>query len=351
MSLYLDIHKKLGDFSLDISFVSDSRRIGILGTSGCGKSMTLKCIAGIEVPDYGEIRVDKRTLFHSVRRINPRPQKRNVGFLFQNYALFPVMTVEENIGIGIKGDKRKRDKVTADFIERFGLQGLERRYPSELSGGQQQRVALARILVYEPDIILLDEPFSALDIYLKDRLQRELASMLEGYKGTVILVSHNRDEIYRFSEELLVIDNGQTICSGNTKELFDRPVRKEAAVITGCKNIVDVRKIDNHSLFIPEWNITLNLEQSVEDEISWIGIRAHDFLPIWTDAEHPVNSLPIREYRIDHLPFESNYYLKVAKEQKEDICWFVQRESLEKIERMGMPDYLMIPEEKLLLLR
>ena len=195
MSISVDIRKKLGDFSLEISFESDSRRIGILGPSGCGKSMTLKSIAGIEKPDSGSIRIDDRVLFSQEQKINLKPQKRRVGYMFQNYALFPTMTVEQNIGAGLGLSDDDRSARVADMVRRFNLQGLEKHLPGQLSGGQQQRVALARIMAYRPDIILLDEPFSALDEHLKERLQHEMMSMLEDYEGQVILVSHSRDEI------------------------------------------------------------------------------------------------------------------------------------------------------------
>ena len=180
MSISLDIKKKLGDFSLEISFETDAKRIGILGPSGCGKSMTLKSIAGIEKPDSGRIQIDDRVLFDQGEKINLKPQKRNVGYMFQNYALFPTMTVVQNIGAGLGISDEDRNARVTDMIERFHLQGLEKHLPGQLSGGQQQRVALARIMAYRPDLILLDEPFSALDEHLKERLQHEMMTMLEG---------------------------------------------------------------------------------------------------------------------------------------------------------------------------
>ena len=348
MSVQLELKKKLAGFTLDIHFSSDSKRIGILGASGAGKSMILKCIAGIEKPDEGLIRLDQRILYQGEKGINPKPQSRKVGYMFQNYALFPHMTVKENIGIGIKGKKEERNRIVESFLERFRLTGLESRFPSEISGGQQQRVALARILAYEPEAILLDEPFSSLDIYLKDRLFYEMTEILKDYQGTVILVSHNRDEIYRFSEELLIIDQGRTVISGSTKDLFSCPGKKEAAVITGCKNIIPAERKGSHELYIPDWNISLFLTRSIPDNISWVGVRAHDFLPVW--GKEKKNCLPFLQSRIDELPFETNYYLLSPSKNGEDICWFVQRDTLSLIREKGNPDYLEIPEEKILLL-
>ena len=348
MSVQLELKKKMNGFTLDIHFSSDAKRIGILGASGAGKSMILKCIAGIEKPDEGLIRLDQRILYQGEKGINPKPQSRKVGYMFQNYALFPHMTVKENIGIGIKGRKEERNRIVESFLERFRLTGLESRFPSEISGGQQQRVALARILAYDPEAILLDEPFSSLDIYLKDRLFYEMTEILKDYEGTVILVSHNRDEIYRFSEELLIIDQGRTVISGNTKDLFSRPKKKEAAVITGCKNIVSAERKGQHELYIPDWNMSLFLTRSIPDNISWVGVRAHDFLPVW--GEKKKNCLPFLQSRIDELPFETNYYLLAPSKNGEDICWFVQRDTLSLIREKGNPDYLEISEEKILLL-
>ena len=173
MAIDVKILKKWGEFCLDIRFQSQSKRIGILGASGSGKSMTLKSIAGIETPDSGYIEIDGNILFDKETKINLKPQKRKVGYLFQNYALFPTMTVEQNIAAGLKGKKPVLRRRVGEMVRKFGLTGLENRYPHQLSGGQQQRTALARIMAYEPKVILLDEPFSALDMYLKDRTGRK----------------------------------------------------------------------------------------------------------------------------------------------------------------------------------
>ena len=195
--------------------------VTLLGSSGCGKTTTLRIIAGLEQPDSGQVFLNGKDV------TSLEPNQRNVNTVFQNYALFPTMTVEKNIAAGLKGKKQENAKRVREMIEKFQLTGLEKRFPAELSGGQQQRVALARIMAYKPDVILLDEPFSALDMYLKDRLQQELQELFEDYEGTVIMVSHSRDEVYRFSEELLIIDQGQIVAAGKTKELFQNPQRKE----------------------------------------------------------------------------------------------------------------------------
>lgn len=347
MAVKVQIRRKLDNFHLDINFESQSRRIGILGASGCGKSMTLKSIAGIEQPDDGYIEAEGRVLFDRSHRTNLKPQTRNVGYLFQNYALFPTMSVEKNIAAGLKCGRQEKEERVQQMIKKFRLQGLEKRLPGQLSGGQQQRVALARIMAYEPDMILLDEPFSALDMYLKDQLQRELSEMLSDYKGTVIMVSHNRDEVYRFSEELLIIDQGQIVASGDTKEIFRDPVYKEAARLTGCKNFSRAKRIDAHTALALDWDVTVTTKKEIPEYTQWIGYRAHDFIPVWGSDNSGMDMLRFELESSAELPFEQNYYIKA----KETVCWFVQREQAAELEEKGLPDYLAFREDKILFLK
>lgn len=354
MSIKVQIRRKLDSFLLDISFQSESRRIGILGASGCGKSMTLKSIAGIETPDQGCIEVEGHTLFDREHKINLKPQRRNVGYLFQNYALFPTMTVEKNIAAGLKGGRQGNEARVREMVAKFQLQGLEKRLPGQLSGGQQQRVALARIMAYEPDVILLDEPFSALDMYLKDRLQQELMDMLADYRGTVIMVSHNRDELYRFSEELLIIDQGHIVAAGETKELFRNPVSREAARLTGCKNFSRALRTDEHTVEAEDWGITLHTKGEIPEDVQWLGYRAHDFVPVWGERRENMLRFDLESSAL--LPFERNYYLLPENstdhsQESKNICWFVQREKIEELEERGMPDYLLFQEDKILFLK
>lgn len=356
MPVRVKIRKKLDSFLLDMEFQSESRRIGILGASGCGKSMTLKCIAGIETPDEGRIEAGGRLLFDKEEKVNLRPQKRNVGYLFQNYALFPTMTVEKNIAAGLKGTRREKEARVREMMRKFQLKGLGKRLPGQLSGGQQQRVALARIMAYEPDVILLDEPFSALDMHLRDRLQQELMEMLADYTGTVVMVSHNRDELYRFSEEMVVIDEGHVAAAGETKELFQNPVSREAARLTGCKNFSRIRRVDAHTAEAADWGVTLHTEREIPEDVQWFGYRAHDFVPVW--GERGENMLRFDLESTALLPFERNYYLQPERhgdneecEGVQPICWFVQRGKIEELDSRGMPDYVMFREEKLLFLK
>lgn len=212
MGLYVNIAKRLNQFDLQVEFNLEAGVTGLMGASGSGKSMTLKCMAGIELPDRGKIVLDGKVLFDSEAKLNLPPKKRNVGYLFQSYALFPNMNVVENILCGLQAKGLNDAEASAraqSLIEKFKLQGLEKSYPRQLSGGQKQRVALARLLAAEPEVILLDEPFSALDEDLKEDLQQELQATLAEFGGVALLVSHNKSEIKRLCKSAYVIKQGQ----------------------------------------------------------------------------------------------------------------------------------------------
>jgi len=209
--LEVQIYKKLAEFDLDVSFQVDDNILGFMGASGSGKSMTLKCIAGIETPDQGRIVLNGRVLFDSEKKINVLIQKRNVGYMFQNYALFPNMNVYENISVGLRARKVKDvDIVVQKVMQQFRIFELASRYPKQLSGGQRQRVALARLMAYEPDVLLLDEPFSALDEDLKKDLLQELKSELQISKP-VIFVSHDKEEVNELCDLKYKIKQGEII--------------------------------------------------------------------------------------------------------------------------------------------
>ena len=290
-SLKVKIEKELKEFDLQIDFELKGGCLGILGPSGCGKSMTLKSVAGIETPDNGIISLtsnDETIYFDSKNKINLKPQKRNVGYLFQNYALFPNMTVEDNIAVGL--GKNYDEKTLSEMIMRFHLEGLEKRYPRQLSGGQQQRVALARILAYSPDVILLDEPFSAMDTFLKEQLRIELANLLKYFNGLSILVTHDRDEAFQFCDELLILDEGKVIAKGKTHELFENPRRVQVARLMGCKNISKVEIIDDYHLKSLDWGVEFEVAEKIHSNITHIGIRAHDFSSAEPDDVNVINT-------------------------------------------------------------
>ena len=293
MSLYVDIKKDLGGFRLSVKFEAKDGVMGILGPSGCGKSMTLRCIAGVERPDEGKIVLDGVTLFDSEQRINLKPQQRQVGYLFQNYALFPNMTVRQNILCGAKRekDKAKREELLAHYIELMQLTGLEKHYPAQLSGGQQQRVALARILVNQPKLLMLDEPFSALDTHLREKLLVEMKGILERFGGVSIAVTHSRDEAYDLCGTIALMEDGHIHTLKPTKELFADPGTRAGASMTGCKNFSRARKAGEYEVYAVDWGVSFATAKPVRDDIAYIGIRAHYFSPNTKQNSHPVKLL------------------------------------------------------------
>ncbi|MBQ3701939.1 MAG: ABC transporter ATP-binding protein [Oscillospiraceae bacterium] len=320
MSLTVRIRKDFGAFKLDVDFTAENGVTSLLGASGCGKSMTLKCIAGIEKPDEGRIELDGTVLFDAEKRINLPPQKRQVGYLFQNYALFPNMTVRQNILCGLcrEKDGSAREKRLAEALRMMQLEGLENHRPSQLSGGQQQRTALARILVSDPKLLLLDEPFSALDGHLRDSLKIELRDLLKSYGREVLMVTHDRSEAYNMSERIAVMDKGRLLCVKPTKELFADPGSVQAAILTGCKNIAPARRLDAHTAEVPDWGVRLTTKQEIREGLSAVGIRAHYFSPSTQQ-----NRFPVRYVEEMEEPFEHILQFRYAgqKEDSPPIWW------------------------------
>ena len=274
MGLFVDIEKRLGSFHLRTKLEVEGEKLALLGASGCGKSMTLKCIAGIEKPDKGKIILDGTTLFDSEQHINLPPQKRRVGYLFQQYALFPSMTAEQNIRCALRC-AAKREKKTAfvqqelqELIRRFRLEGLEKKLPSQLSGGQQQRVALARILASKPRAILLDEPFSALDSFLKWNLEAELSELLADFPGPILWVSHDLGECRRNCERVCVMENGRSGHQMGLSELIQRPDSVSAARLAGHKNFVPALRAEDGGLDVPMWKLHLGAVKPEKETVT-----------------------------------------------------------------------------------
>lgn len=343
MALFVDITKKLDSYTLNMRFEASDCTTALLGASGSGKSMTLKCIAGIETPDSGRIELNGRVLYDSDKKINLSPQKRRVGYLFQQYALFPNMTVEQNIACGVR-DKAQRKVKTAEMIARMKLTGLERRKPALLSGGQQQRVALARILVNEPEVLLLDEPFSALDSQLRFRMEQEVREIIADFGKPVILVSHDRDEVYRLSENIALLKDGVAETVGTKYEVFANPVTVNGAVLTGCKNISAIHKIDDTHIYAVEWGVNLSVDHC-PDEIKYAGIRMHDLDPGGTE-----NVIRCRVAEELEAPF--SYIVRLVPAEEGGSEPFGMQLSKEKWEAIRKEELdVAFPTEKILLLR
>lgn len=351
MELFVNIYKRLPGFELDVNFNTGMDTLGLLGASGSGKSMTLRCIAGIDTPDRGEIVLNGRTLFDAKKGINLPCQKRKVGYLFQNYALFPNMTVEENIGFGI-GHKRRDDRIAIinEMVKMIKLEGLEKRYPSQLSGGQQQRVALARALAIEPEGLLLDEPFSALDDYLRSHMVKQLKETLFDYHGVTLFVTHNMDEVYNICNNLLVLSHGKIEAKGETKEVFRSPPSLVSAQLTGCKNFSLAKYISPFELEALDWGITLKTNTEIPRHIEWVGVRAHTIE--WACDEKSDNVFKGRfNYSIE-TPSRMTIYLDMEKETLgqgvHQIQWEITKQTWSELRDNPQPWNLRINPEDLI---
>ena len=274
--LCLNIFKPLCGFALDVGFDISPEVLGILGASGSGKSMTLRCIAGLETPTSGKIAVNGKVLFDSAEGINVPSKDRRIGFLFQNYALFPHLSVAQNVAFGLQhlSESEQELRVKEQLIS-VQMSGLENRYPHELSGGQQQRVALARAIAPSPDLLLLDEPFSALDTHLRSQLERELMQTLANYRGITLFVSHNLEEVYRVCKNLLVLAEGRPIAFDTKENIFDRPGNFTVAQLTGCNNFSAAKPISVTAVEAIDWGCTLTVVEPIPKSLVSVGIRAH----------------------------------------------------------------------------
>ena len=346
MSISVDIRKKLSSFSLNVKFDASDETLALLGASGCGKSMTLKCIAGIETPDEGRIVVDGITFFDSENHVNLSPQERHVGLMFQNYALFPNMTVLQNIRTGAKREKNKskRESIVRQTMENFGIVPLAAYYPNQLSGGQQQRVALARILVSNPRILLLDEPFSALDTHLRFRMEQEVRSVIQSFKRTVLLVSHDRDEVYRMADSIAVMNKGKIDVCDETKKVFANPRTKAGAMLTGCKNISPFKRIGQKKIFASDWGLEI-LVNEIPVGAEYVGIRMHDVRP-----EKGDNAALFKVVEVIENPFSVTIMLRpCGRENTIPIGWETDKETWKN--HRADEVYLRFPPEALLLLK
>ncbi|MGI6077793.1 MAG: sulfate/molybdate ABC transporter ATP-binding protein [Fastidiosipilaceae bacterium] len=315
MKLEVKITKRLKNFVLDVDFIHEQGVLGLLGHSGCGKSMTLKCLAGIETPDRGRIVLNDKVLFDSNLGINLKPRQRKVGYLFQRYVLFPNMTVRENILAGMLARQvEDKEQIVDSYIQHMYLQGLEDQYPYQLSGGEQQRVALARMLVTNPEVLLLDEPFSALDTFLKQQMEHAMFDLFDRYGGGVIYVTHNRDEINRFCDWVAVMEQGSVVELLSKRDLFERPVHLSTAKLSGCKNFskatvvqksgsIDEEHPSGGRVQALDWGTELTVSGILPAETNYIGVRAHY---IQLSKEKTANSIPVRPVRVIENLFETS---------------------------------------------
>lgn len=308
--LVVDIQKQLTGFFLETSFTTTKDTLGILGASGAGKSMLLRCVAGLETPSWGRIVINGRVLFDSQKGINLPSRDRRIGFLFQNYALFPHLSVSQNIAFGLQQlPKEQRDRRVNEQLILMQLQGLENRYPQQLSGGQQQRVALARALAIQPEALLLDEPFSALDTHLRSQLEKQLIETLANYQGVTLFVTHNLEEAYRVCKNLLVLSQGKTVAYSRKENIFEHPATFTVAQLTGCKNFSCVRTVSPQLVEAQDWGCVLRVIEPIPNQLAFIGIRAHQLT--FPEDLSQENTFPCWVVQTIETPHRMTLYLKL----------------------------------------
>jgi molybdate transport system permease protein len=347
--LQFSAEKQLGGFSLAATYSVRGGPLGLLGASGSGKSLSLRCIAGIETPERGRIVLNGRVLFDRGAGIDLPPAERRIGYLFQDYALFPHITVAENVAFGLHGmAEGEQDARVAEALRLVRLEGLRERYPAELSGGQRQRAALARALATHPDALLLDEPFSALDPHLRRQLENQLREALREYEGVVVFVTHDMEEAFRFCEELVVLEGGEVIAAGPKRNLFERPGTTAAARLTGCKNILAAVVEASGRIHLPQFGISLTAADEMRTDVTHVGIRARHLRLLEAESgKANVFRCWLRETR--ESPHEMTLYLQLREGAGEPhLEMQMAKEEWRALEARPQPWLLEIAPERLI---
>jgi len=278
-----DNNRKKGkepSFTVDINFEAGNELVVLFGQSGSGKTTTLRCIAGLEKPTGGKITVNGKVYFDCHKRIDLPPQQRSLGYVFQNYALFPHMDVKKNITYGLKGrTDQEKERRMREMLQLLHIEGLEDHYPSQLSGGQKQRVALARALAPGPDLLLLDEPFSALDMIVRMKLREKIKLIQKELNIPVLFITHNPVEAFTLADMVVVYHEGTVQQTGTPEEVFYYPNNRHVAELAGVTNIFDDAVFTDHidhdrALFkAGELDlITRHVDLELDERVSW-GIR------------------------------------------------------------------------------
>ena len=285
MALEAAFRAHIGSFGLDVVFATGGDTTAILGPSGAGKTLTLRAIAGLLRPDDGRIAVDGRALFDADAGIDVPARKRRIGLVFQEYALFPHLGVVDNLAYGLRGRPRdEADRVVRAMVDMLGLDGLETRRPAELSGGQRQRVAVGRALAPSPDLLLLDEPFSALDAPTREALVTEFASLRSRLEMPTVLVTHDVAEAYALADRLLVLEGGRVLQAGDRDAVFHAPASPTVARLVGVRNLLAgvVVSVADGSALIDAGGLTatVHLAGAMAGAQGTVGVRAQDVVAL-----------------------------------------------------------------------
>jgi molybdate transport system permease protein len=309
-SLETEFRKTFKGFKLSVAFSTYGERLGLLGASGSGKSITLQCIAGLTRPEAGRVVLNGRVLLDTDRGVDLTPAARRIGIVFQDYALFPHLTVRDNIWFSLDHHSHaERKERVYRWARLMQIEPFLDSYPAELSGGQRQRVALARALVMEPEALLLDEPFSALDPHLRRRMEEQVLEALEGYAGVTVFVTHDRDEAFRFCQILAVLSEGRLAAIGPKEEIFRNPGSLAVARLTGCKNVARIARTGSGLVRAIEWDCELTVGHIVPRRAEFVGIRAHDVCVV--DSAAGENTFPCWLVASVQSPFETTLYLRL----------------------------------------
>jgi ABC-type sulfate/molybdate transport systems ATPase subunit len=308
--LHVQVTRHLETFTLNVQIDTAGGAVGLLGPSGAGKSMTLRMIAGVSMPDTGRITLNGRTLFDSSAGTNLPPAHRKIGMVFQDYALFPHLTVSENVGFGLsRRPAAQRRACVEQLLSSMHILELAHRYPREISGGQRQRVALARCMAMQPDALLLDEPFSALDPHLRRQTEEQLRETLASFHGPIVFVTHDMEEAFRFCSDLLVLNHGNVIAEGPNQELFERPRTVAAALLTGCKNVVEAVSLGEQAIHVPAWACRVFSSTAVPGTLTHLGYRSHQF--VFGNHLDAQNTFPCWLVNTSEAPHEMTLYLRL----------------------------------------
>jgi molybdate transport system permease protein len=310
-SLTANLTKSFPGFELSVALSATGDRLGLLGASGSGKSMTLQCIAGLAKPDKGSVVLNGRILFDTAKGIDVSPADRRIGIVFQDYALFPHLTVRDNIGFSLhRHTPTDRQERILRWSKLTQIESLLESYPAELSGGQRQRAALARALAMEPEALLLDEPFSALDPHLRRRTEEQVREALERYTGVTIFVTHDRDEAFRFCRTLAVLSEGRVAAIGPRDDIFRNPGSLAVARLTGCKNFARISRTGSGRVRAVEWECDLEVpDNTIPEQAEFVAIRAHDLRIL--DHSSESNTFSCWLITSVQSPFETTLYLRL----------------------------------------
>jgi iron(III) transport system ATP-binding protein len=303
-----------------VSFEVNKEVVSLFGPSGCGKTTTLRCIAGLERPDSGEIEIDGQVVTSAEKGIFVQPEKRDIGLVFQSYALWPHMKVVDNITYGLKVRHIPKDEIrwrTKKVLESVGLSGYEDRYPAQLSGGQQQRVALARSMVYEPKVLLLDEPLSNLDAKIRERTRVELKSLLNKIGISSVYVTHDQEEAFLMSDKIVVMDQGKIMQQGSPYEVYQTPSNKFVASFVGRSNLVHGTVLktgqrDGVARILGDYDIVCEIPQTLkEGENCVVMIRANE-VGLYDQKPENLSCKKCEIVSADYKGAETDYLVRVS---------------------------------------